>query len=85
MELRLPENKLVSLRNLLDKYSAAIFITKKDLESLTGLLAHCSHCVKGGRTFSRRLYDLYKLMVNKDLSRARISNIVREDHHQVVA
>ena len=79
MELRLPEDKLVSLRNLLDKYSAAKFITKKDLKSLTGLLAHCSQCVKGGHTFCRRLHDLYKLMVNKDLSRARISNIVRED------
>ena len=79
MELRMPNDKLEKLRSLLRKHNAAKFITKRDLESLTGLLAHCSHCVKGGCTFCRRLYDLYKLMVNKDLHRARITNIVRED------
>ena len=72
MELRMPIEKLECLRALLDKYSEALFINRKELESLTGLLAHCSQCVRWGRTFCRRLYDLYKLMVNKGLKRARI-------------
>ena len=79
MELRIPREKLERVRALLDKYSKTSFINSKDLESLTGLLAHCSQCVKGGRTFCRRLYDLYKYMVNKGMKRARISDIVRED------
>ena len=79
MELRMPSDKLERLRTLLCKYSDASFIGRKELESLTGLLAHCSQCVRGGRTFCRRLYDLYKYMVNKGAKRAWITDIVRED------
>ena len=79
MELRMPMDKLERLRVLLDKYSSSSFINRKELESLTGLLAHCSQCVKGGRTFCRRLYDLYKYMVHRNLKRACITSIVKED------
>ena len=75
----MPLDKLERLRVLLNKYSKAVFINRKELESLTGLLAHCSQCVKGGCTFCRRLYDLYKYMVNSGMKRARITNVVRED------
>ena len=57
MELRLPKDKLekliVSVNNFKDKSS----ISKQELESLGGLLSHCSHVVDGGRIHSRRFYD----------------------------
>ena len=79
MELRMPVDKLERLRTLLDRYSRSSFIDRKELESLTGLLAHCAQCVRGGRTFCRRLYDLYKYMVNKGVKRMKMSDVVKED------
>ena len=32
--------------------------SKKDLERVGGLVSHCSYVVRGGRTFSRRIFDL---------------------------
>ena len=58
MKIRLPEDKLEKLINLLKQYVGKSTISKKELESLGGLLAHCSHVVDGGRTHSRRFYDL---------------------------
>ena len=81
MQLSMPEGKMVCLRDLLIKHEKANFITKKNLESLTGLLAHCSSCVRGGRTFCRRLYDLYKFMTAKGRKSARLSTEVKEDIH----
>ena len=63
MELRLPEGKLVKLITMLDKYLLCKRISKKELESLGGLLSHCSHVVKGGKIFCRSVYDLYKSLV----------------------
>ena len=79
MELSIPIDKLDRLRTLLEKYSNSKLIDRKELESLTGLLSHCSQCVKGGRTFCRRLYDLYKSMVARGSKRSWITDIVRED------
>ena len=57
-ELSLPLEKVAKLRSaimaILDKDRA----TKKDLERVGGLMSHCSYVVKGGRTFSRRVFDL---------------------------
>lgn len=47
MELRLPEGKIVKTLNLLEKVSGCKSISKKNLERLTGLLAHCSTVVRG--------------------------------------
>ena len=58
MELSLPLEKVEKLKNfitmLLDKGSAS----KKELERIGGLVSHCSYVVRGGRTFSRRIFDL---------------------------
>ena len=58
MELSLPKEKVKKLEacltSLLDKGCA----TKKDLERAGGLVSHCSYVVRGGRTFSRRIFDL---------------------------
>lgn len=58
MELRLPADKLLKLRDQLGKFLARKKATKRELEMLGGILAHCCKVVHGGRTFSRRVYDL---------------------------
>ena len=62
-ELRLPDGKLHKLENLLRGHLSKERISKKDLESIGGLLSHCSHLVKGGRMFCRNTYDLHKKLV----------------------
>ena len=79
MEIRLPKDKLEKLINLLKKYVGESTISKKELESLGGLLAHCSHVVDGGRTHSRRFYDLYKVILKNDLKRVKLGKAARED------
>lgn len=79
MELSLPEGKLVKLQGILDSVRDAHYISKKTLESLTGLLNHCSYIVKGGKIFCRRLYDLYKVMCNRHLNRIKIGAAARLD------
>lgn len=79
MELRHPPGKLDKLACILNKHKDVKFISKKSLEILTGLLAHCATIVKGGRVFCRRLYDLYKLMCNKQLKRVCVSVAARDD------
>ena len=54
-------------------------ISKKELESLGGLLSHCSHVVDGGRTHSRWIYDLYKVFLNNNLKRVKLGVAARED------
>ena len=58
MELSLPLAKVEKLKalilNILDRGHAS----KKDLESLGGMVSHCSYVVRSGRTFSRRIFDL---------------------------
>ena len=79
MELRLPQGKLLRLRDLLEMYVARKKISKKDLESLGGLLSHCSHLVRGGKTFCRRLYNLYKELCVKNLRYVKIPSEVKSD------
>ena len=78
-ELRLPEGKIEKLKSLLDYYSTKKRISKKNLESISGYLSHCSHVVKGGKMFCRSIYDLYKAMVVKNLQFININDDVRSD------
>lgn len=79
MELRLPEGKIEKLRLLLSQVELQSYISRKNLESLTGYLAHCSTIVRGGRLFCRRLYDLYKVMHVKNLKSIRIPASAKAD------
>lgn len=81
MELRLPVEKLEKMYSLLCGVDSATVISKKDLEVLCGVLAHCATIIKGGRVFCRRLYDLFKVMVQKNLSRITIPISARKDIH----
>ena len=58
MEARLPLEKLVKARTLLNKYKKSRKITLKELQSLLGYLNFCCSVVRPGRCFLRRLIDL---------------------------
>ena len=61
MELSLPLEKVEKLRSLLLSLIAKKQASKKELERVGGLVSHCSYVIKGGRTFSRRIFDLAAL------------------------
>ena len=57
-ELRLPEDKLRRLQSLLVEWGTKKVCTRKELESLIGLLNHACKVVRAGRSFLRRMIDL---------------------------
>ena len=57
LEMRLPEDKLGRLRSILRELGNRRKMSRREMERLGGLLAHCSKVVRGGRTFCRRIYD----------------------------
>ena len=58
MELSLPLAKVEKLKDFITSLLNKGVATKKDLQSIGGLVSHCSYVVRGGRTFSRRIFDL---------------------------
>ena len=58
LQLSLPMEKVRKLQDLLLSLITRGHATKKEHESVGGLVSHCSYIVKGGRTFSRRIFDL---------------------------
>ena len=58
MKLYLPDDKLLNLQNLIEEFLLLKRCTKKQLQSLVGVLSHCSTIIRGGRTFSRRAINL---------------------------
>lgn len=58
MELSLPQNKLVQLKELVRQFLDRTHANKRQILSLAGLLSHCTKVVRGGRTFSRRVINL---------------------------
>ena len=57
-QLRLPQDKLERLQSLLRQWGHKRACTRKDLESLTGLLNHACKVVRSGRSFLQRMLDL---------------------------
>ena len=78
-ELRLPEGKRIKLENLLNGHIGKGSITKKELESIGGLLSHCSHLVKGGKMFCRNTYELYKKLMISGKKHINLSQEVISD------
>lgn len=74
MQLRLPEDKLARLFEILNDFSGRVKATRLELQRLAGILAHCCKVIQGGRTFSRRVYDMlssmkrahYKVRLNEE-------------------
>lgn len=77
LKFRLPKEKLDKTLATVNSVLQCIWCSRKTLERLTGLLAHCATLVKGGRTFIRRLYCLLKASMGK--KRVRLSDIYRCD------
>ena len=57
-ELRLPADKLERLKTLLHEWGNRKSCSRKELESLVGLLNHACKVVRSGRSFLRRMLDL---------------------------
>ena len=56
--LRLPADKLCRLQSLLREWGDRKACSRKELESLVGLLNHACKVVRSGRSFLRRMLDL---------------------------
>ena len=65
LELRLPNDKLLRLRQLIQEWRGKTSCTKRELLSLIGQLQHACKVVRPGRTFLRRMIELS--MVAKQL------------------
>uniref|UniRef100_A0A1X7TP25 Reverse transcriptase domain-containing protein n=1 Tax=Amphimedon queenslandica TaxID=400682 RepID=A0A1X7TP25_AMPQE len=61
LQLRLPTDKLDRLLNELKEVQGRKVISKRELQSLTGLLQHACKVVRPGRAFLQRLYALEKV------------------------
>ena len=60
MPLRLPDKKVIKLKDLVTEFSQKSSCTLRELQVLAGHLAHASTVVRGGRTFSRRVINLLR-------------------------
>ncbi len=78
LELSLPEDKLMKLREILRGFNNKVKARKRELEKLGGLLAHCSKVIRGGRTFCRRIYDVIAKL-KEPYHFARLNKGFRED------
>ena len=56
--LRLPADKLQRLTSVLQEWGDRKVCTRRELESLIGLLNHACKVLRPGRTFLRRMIDL---------------------------
>ena len=58
MQLSLPMAKVDKLKGFLCSLLNKKVASKQDLERVGGLVSYCSYVVRGGKTFSRRNFDL---------------------------
>ena len=80
MVVRIPQDKLLKLKSLLEPILLNKKITHKDLESVVGLMAFCSRAITSSRAFLRRFYDVIGSIKNKKpFYSIRINNDLRED------
>ena len=59
MNLSIPPIKIDKLVEMISDLEHAMRATRKQLERLGGLVSHFSSVIRGGRTFCRRIYDLF--------------------------
>ena len=60
MELRLPEDKLITALDKVNDMCKCERVQLRNLQSLLGLLSFCCKAIEPGRAFLRRLFDLTK-------------------------
>ena len=80
MIARLPEEKVLRIKALLDLWQDRKACTKRDLLSLLGVLQHAAMIVQYGRTFVRRIIELSKV-VNELHHFVRLNREFRSDLH----
>ena len=78
MCLRLPDDKLVQIREELDRFRGRKRASRKQLQSLAGKLNFCGSVVYGGRVFSRRIIETINLL-KADNHKIRLSGSIRAD------
>jgi len=69
MELRLPQEKLLRLHQLIEEWLAKkprASVRKRDLASLAGHLQHACIIIRPGQTFLRRIVDLLATVAHPD-------------------
>ena len=69
LELRLPQEKLTRLNQMIREWSQRKLCTKRQLLSLIGHLQHACKVVRPGRTFLRRMIEL--------------ASVAKELHHHI--
>lgn len=80
MTIRIPEEKLVKLKNMLTPLLSMKKVTLRDLESVVGLMSFCARAITSSRAFLRRFYDLIATVNNKKPYHfARLNSEVKED------
>ena len=72
LQLQLPADNIAKLRRELQLFIDKKKATRKELERLGSRLAHCSKVIRGGRSFSTRIYDSMCLL-KKPYYKARLS------------
>ena len=77
-QLSLPDEKLERLRFLLVSWGDHKVCTKKELESLVGILNHACKVIRPGRSFLRRMFDLLK-QHGKAYHKIRLNREFRSD------
>ncbi|XP_021367155.1 uncharacterized protein LOC110459297 [Mizuhopecten yessoensis] len=78
MEARLPMDKIIKMRQLLDQFSRRRKVTLRELQSLIGLLNFACKVISPGRTFLRRLINL-TCGLQKPHHHVRLSREARAD------
>ena len=79
MELRLPHNKLHTLKELLSEWQFKKVCSREQLESLLGHLNHACSVVRPGRSFVSRLISLLTDAKKKHRNIIRINQPARSD------
>lgn len=78
MTLRLPEDKLILLKQELQSSLLCTRFTKRQLQSLAGRLSWAAGVVRGRRVFLRRIFNTIRLL-RQNYHRVRITSEVRKD------
>ena len=78
MTVKIPQEKLISLRSQLQSVAIQTKVTLKQLQELTGLLNFCVRAIPAGRAFIRRLYDA-SCGLKKPHHIRRVNNEMKED------
>ena len=78
LTLSIGDEKLSRVISCVNELKDKRWCARKLLEQTAGLLAHCATVVRGGRTFTRRIYDLLR-DTKPECSRIRLTELAALD------